>query len=158
MEGNRLTKQRRRDSGWRLVWSVSFSSWRMAWRLRLPTAKTLQASLAMTRYPFLKFNLRVNSLPRLVLIFFWESHQGALMRHFAVISELLVHMETLGWKPYQADHEVCCASLYHNSYLEGTVIDVGLTVYESWKIIHLWLWSSRMAMGSLSWTGNTTTA
>ncbi|KAG0602769.1 hypothetical protein M758_10G039700 [Ceratodon purpureus] len=31
--------------------------------------------------------------------------QGALMRHFTVISELLEHMETLGWKPYQADHE-----------------------------------------------------
>lgn len=31
--------------------------------------------------------------------------QGALMRHYKVISELLEHMETLGWKPYQADHE-----------------------------------------------------
>lgn len=31
--------------------------------------------------------------------------QGALMRHFKVIAELLEHMETLGWNPYQADHE-----------------------------------------------------
>jgi len=31
--------------------------------------------------------------------------QGALMRHYKVISELLDHMQTLGWKPYQADHE-----------------------------------------------------
>jgi hypothetical protein len=42
--------------------------------------------------------------------FFLEPHQGALLRHFAVISELLEHMETLGWKPYQADHEVKTAS------------------------------------------------
>jgi glutamine synthetase len=31
--------------------------------------------------------------------------QGALMRHYTVISELLEYMETLGWEPYQADHE-----------------------------------------------------
>ena len=28
------------------------------------------------------------------------------MRHYKVISELLDHMQTLGWNPYQADHEV----------------------------------------------------
>ncbi|BBN06074.1 glutamine synthetase [Marchantia polymorpha subsp. ruderalis] len=31
--------------------------------------------------------------------------QGALMRSFDVISKLLEYMESLGWEPYQADHE-----------------------------------------------------
>lgn len=49
----------------------------------------------------------------LKLIPFHESPQGALMRHYTVISELLEYMETLGWEPYQADHEVNYASLPH---------------------------------------------
>ena len=31
--------------------------------------------------------------------------QSALMRRFEVISEICTHMSTLGWKPYQNDHE-----------------------------------------------------
>ena len=53
------------------------------------------------------------------------------MRHYKVISELLDHMQTLGWNPYQADHEVNHLSLARNYKLSMYITSEVLKVHHS---------------------------